>query len=49
MELLHATINPYVVSSGNRTRGSRYYSDLLDTLADSVCIHQLILKRCSKR
>ena len=29
-------------SSGNRTPGSRFYSDLLDT---SVCIHQLVLKR----
>jgi len=32
-------------SSGNRTPGSRFYSDLLDTMADFVCIHQLILKR----
>ena len=32
------------VSSGNRTPGSRFYSDLLDTLADSICIHQLVLK-----
>ena len=31
-------------SSGNCTPGSRSYSDLLDT---SVCIHQLMLKRCS--
>jgi len=29
--------------SGNRTPGSRFYSDLLDTLADFVCIHQLML------
>ena len=36
-------------TSGNRTPGSRFYSDLLDTLADSVCIHQLLLKRRSKR
>ena len=38
-------------TSGNRTRapGSRSYSDLLDTLADSVCIHLLVLKRRSKR
>jgi len=35
-------------TSGNRTPGSRFYSDLLDTLADSVCIQQLALKRCSK-
>ena len=27
------------LTSGNRTPGSRFYSDLLDTLADSVCIH----------
>jgi len=36
----------YITSSGNRTPGSRFYSDLLDT---SVCIHQLVLKRLSKR
>jgi len=29
---------------GNRTPGSRFYSDLLDTLADFICIHQLVLK-----
>jgi len=34
-----------IFTSGNRTLGSRFYSDLLDT---SVCIHQLILKRHSK-
>ena len=38
----------YVITSGNRTPGSRFYSDLLDTLADSVCIHQLVLKHRSK-
>ena len=38
-----------VITSGNRTPGSRFYSDLLDTLADSVYIHQLALKRRSKR
>ena len=38
-----------IITSGNRTPGSRFYSDLLDTLADSVCIHQLVLKRRSKR
>jgi len=31
-----------ITSSGNRTPGSRFYSDLLDT---SVCIHVLVLKR----
>ena len=36
-----------IYSSGNRTPGSRFYSDLLDTLADFVCIHQLILQRRS--
>ena len=36
-------------SSGNRTPGSRFYSDLLDTLTDFVCTHQLMLKRRSKR
>ena len=33
------------LTSGNRIPGSRSYSDLLDTLADSVCIHQLVFKR----
>ena len=37
------------VTSGNRTLGSRFYSDLLDTLTDFVCTHQLMLKRRSKR
>ena len=38
------------LTSGNRTPGSRFYSDLLDILADSVCIHQLVvLKHRSKR
>ena len=32
-------------TSNNRTPGSRFYSDLLDT---SVCIHQVVLKRLSK-
>ena len=40
---------PFLNSSGNRTPGSRSYSDLLDTLADSVCIPLLVLKRRSKR
>ena len=40
------TLINYIISSGNRTPGSRFYSDLLDT---SVCIHQLVLKHCSKR
>ena len=35
-------MSSYIVSSGNRTPGSRFYSDFLDTLADSVCIHQLV-------
>ena len=35
--------NKYVlIMSGNRTPGSMFYSDLLDTLADSVCIQQLV-------
>ena len=43
-------VNDFVVTtSGNRTPGSRFYSDLLDALADSVCIHQLVLKRRSKQ
>ena len=36
------------ITSGNFTPGGRFYSDLLDTLADSVCIHQLVLKHRSK-
>ena len=32
------------VTSGNCTPGSRFYSDLLDTLADSIYIHQVVLK-----
>ena len=36
----------HIITSGNRTPGSRFYSDLFET---SVCMHQLILKRCSKR
>ena len=36
----------YLLTSGNHTPGSRFYSDLLDT---SVCIHQLVLKHLSKR
>ena len=38
----------YLFTSGNRTPCSRFYSDPLDTLADFICIHQLILKRRSK-
>ena len=33
------TFKLVLLSSGNRTPGSRFYSDLLDT---SVCIHQLV-------
>jgi len=53
--LINAVPRTYVlifsvsVSSGNRTPRSMFYSDLLDTLPDSVCIHQLVLKRRSKR
>ena len=42
------SISSNVVTSGNCNPGSKFYSDLLDILADSVCIHQLILKRHSK-
>ena len=38
---------PYC-SSGNCTPGSRSYSDLVDTWADFVCIHQLVLRPCPK-
>ena len=34
----------WLSSSGNHTPGSRSYSDLVDTWADSVCIHQPTLK-----
>jgi len=40
--------NFYYYSSGNCTPGSRSYSDLVDTWADSVCIYQLVLRPCSK-
>jgi len=33
-----------ITTSGNCTPGSRSYSDLVDTCADYVCIHQLVLK-----
>jgi len=36
-------------SSGNHTPGSRFYFELLDTSADSLCIHQLVLQCRSKR
>ena len=45
----HLLILFYSFTSGNRTPGSRFYSDLLDTLTDFVCTHQLMLKRRSKR
>jgi len=35
-------------TSGNRTPSSSFYSDLLDTLADSVCLQLLVLKHRSK-
>jgi len=35
-------------TSGKCTPSSRFYYDLLDTRADFVCIHQLILKSRSK-
>ena len=38
----------HLFSSGNCTPGSRSYSDLVDTWADSVCIHQLVLRPCPK-
>jgi len=37
----------FILSCGNHTPGSRFYSDFLDILADFVCIHQLIFKHCS--
>ena len=44
MKFLNLFFILYPITSGNRTPGSRFYSDLLDT---SVSIHQLVLKRCS--
>ena len=38
----------FIRASSNHTPGSRPYFDLVDTWADSVCIHQLVLKPCSK-
>jgi len=46
--LLTEANEPLPITMGNRTPGSRSYSDLMDTWADSVCIHQFILKPCSK-
>ena len=37
----------FFLSSGNHTPGSRSYSDRLDTLADSVCTHQLVSQSSS--
>ena len=39
---VHLDIIFTYITSGNRTPGSRFYSDLLGS---SVCIHQLVLKR----
>jgi len=36
-------------SSGNRTPGSRSYSDLVDTGVDSLCIQWLVLEGCLYR
>jgi len=36
------------ITNGNHTPGSWSYSDLVDTWADSVCIHQLLLNPWSK-
>jgi len=33
----------YYITIGNRTPGSRFYSNRLDTLAESLCTHQLVL------
>ena len=35
-------------TNGNQIPGGKSYSDLLDTWADSVCIHQLVLTPHSK-
>jgi len=41
---LHSVL--LILTSGNRNPGSRFYSDLVDTLADSVCLHQASFKGC---
>jgi len=38
----------HYITSGKRTPGSRSYFDIVDTWVDSACIHQLVLKLCSK-
>ena len=38
----------FFFTSGNRTPNSRSYADLVDTWAQCVCIHQLVLKTRSK-
>ena len=43
-----SVITTRIVTSSNHTPGSKSYSDLVDTRADSVCIHQLVLKPHSK-
>ena len=45
---LHIGGNILLDTSGNHTPGGRSYYDLVDTWADSVCIHHLVLKACSK-
>jgi len=40
-QLTHMSRDDHAVPSGNRTPGSRFCSDLLDT---SVCIYKLVLK-----
>ena len=37
-----------IITSGNRTPGSKSYSDLLDALADSVCTHQLVVQSAAR-
>jgi len=44
----HLTWFSYFITSGNHSAGSRFYPYLVDTWADSICIHQLILKPRSK-
>ena len=46
LHIKEAAKSPHNVTNGNPTRGSRFYSNLLDT---SVCIYQLVFKHCSKR
>jgi len=48
LQSLHLVTLFLMLSSGNCISGSSSYSYLVDTWADSLCIHQLVPKPCSK-